>query len=545
MALNEGATKDLTPPRSTPGRGAPSRWLPATVRWITLLAVLVGLAVALLVGVTIERVRGEDGAYRQLEQDLARTTRVIALSMRSHLWDYDRDSAEETVRAMVADDPRVLSVRVMDAATERSFVEYHRPGEAPEGSAVRQLTQTVLARNETIGLVEVRMHVAPYLAEARAAFERNLLLTLAILVVGGAMIMAVLQRRLLRPMAALTEATRALSRGDLARPIQPARRDEVGEVALALEQLRVALLKAFEELRGKNDELASHAAVLEERVEARTRELSLANQELNQALSSLRETQEGLIEAEKLASLGRLVAGVAHELNTPLGNATTVLTSLDRDLVQMRQLMDAGQMRRSDLDGHLGTSREGLDILLRNVTRAADLVRSFKRLAIDQTTDMRREFSIRDLVDEVRVSVQPSFRHTPFRICTELADVRLDSYPGPLGQVLTNLLVNALRHGFAERDHGTVTISAEAPIDGQLVLVCRDDGAGMAPDVLRRVFEPFFTTRLGQEGSGLGLHIARNIVLGLLGGRIEASSVEGQGSEFRVTLPVVAPVQRT
>ncbi len=544
MAGPDDATSDTPPASPSPRHRGPAGWLPVTVRWITLLAVLVGLAVALLVGVTVERVRGEESAYRQLEQDLARTTRVLALSMRSHLWDYDRNSAEASVRAMVSDDPRVLAVTVYDAAASRNFVEYRRKADPPKEGEAREAAQEVRARDEVIGRVAVTMHVAPYLAEARTTFQRNLLLTLAILLIGGALIIAMLQRRLLRPMAALSEATRNLSCGDLSRPIRPERHDEVGEVALALEHLRVELLGAFAELKGKNAELASHAAELEARVQERTRALSQANNDLQKALETLSETQEGLIEAEKLASLGRLVAGVAHELNTPLGNALTVLTSLDRSLDETGQRIESHALRRSDLEAHLVTSRDGLDILHRNVRRAADLVRSFKRLAIDQTTDMRREFSLGELVDEVLVSVQPSFRHTPFTIRTDIAEVTLDSFPGPLGQVLTNLLINALRHGFAGRDHGTVVIRAEPPDGDMVTLVCQDDGAGMSPAVLRRIFEPFFTTRLGQEGSGLGLHLSRNIVMGLLGGRIEASSTEGRGSEFRVTVPRVAPDQR-
>lgn len=154
---------------------------------------------------------------------------------------------------------------------------------------------------------------------------------------------------------------------------------------------------------------------------------------------------------------------------------------------------------------------------------------------------MRRQFSLVEVVDEVLIMVRPRFNHTPYRIETDLAEVSMDSYPGPLGQVLTNLVLNALTHAFVGRTSGCVTISAHLRGDGQLLLVLRDDGVGIAPEVRRRVFEPFVTTKMGQGGSGLGLHIARNIVMGLLGGTIDVVSEPGRGAEFRVAIPLTAP----
>ncbi len=533
-------------PHSSLDAHAPQRqggWLlPVSVRWITLLAVLIGLVAAAALSFALEHYFSEERARQDLSRDLARTTRVLTLTMQGQLWDYARDEAEATVRALVADDPRVVSVTVFDSAAQRPFVEYAVAGEADVASVLGQ-SGDIVANGEVIGRVAVRMTSAPYLALARATVERSMLATAAMLVIGGVLIMGFLQRRLLRPMAALTGAARILSEGNLNREIHPLRDDEVGRVAVALENMRVALLHAFDELHAKNDELTAHAALLEQRVAGRTEALSRANEELRGALEALKSTQSGLIEAEKLASLGRLVAGVAHELNTPLGNALTVVTTLEDLLAGLEARIASNTLRRSDLQTHVEEAREGQDILQRNVMRAADLVSGFKQLAIDQTTDMRRSFGLVEVVNEILITVRPSFNRTPFRIETDLQDVTMDSYPGPLGQVLTNLLLNALNHAFAGRDAGCVAISTRVLDDGQVCLVCRDDGVGMSPEVLQRIFEPFFTTRFGQGGSGLGLHIARNIVVGLLGGAIEVSSAPGQGTVFRVTIPPVAPAR--
>jgi len=516
------------------------RLLLARVRWITLLAVLLGLVATGATIFAIERLLAQERARADLNHDLARTTRVLALTMQGPLWDYARDGAEGIVQAMVADDPRIVSVVVFDRTASQPFVEYAQAGPADADLVLRR-EEAIDANGEMIGKVVVTMSIAPYLEVVADAVRRTMLITVSMLVMGGVLIMAFLQRRLLLPMEALADAAGRLSTGDLSGEIRPLRDDQLGGVARALENMRVALLGAFEDLQAKNRELTAQSALLEERVAERTEALSKANDELRGAMTALKNTQSGLIEAEKLASLGSLVAGVAHELNTPLGNAMTVVTTLEDQLAEMERRVATNTLRRSDLDHHLAEAREGQDILHRNVTKAADLVRGLKQLAVDQTTDMRRQFSLAEVVNEVLIMVRPRFNHTPYHIATDLTEVSMDSYPGPLGQVLTNLVLNALTHAFAGRASGCVTISTRLRDDGQVLLVLRDDGVGIAPEVRRRLFEPFFTTKMGKGGSGLGLHITRNIVMGLLGGTIEVTSEPGQGAEFRVTIPRTAP----
>ncbi len=519
------------------------RLLLARVRWITLLAVLLGLMATGATTYAIERLLAEERARADLARDLASTTRVLALTMQGQLWDYARDSADGIVRAMVADDPRIVSVVVFDRTATQPFVEYALAGAADTRVTVRH-EEDIEANGQVIGNVVVAMSIAPYLERVGDAVRRTMAVTVSMLALGGVFIMAFLQRRLFLPMEALADAAGRLSTGDLSGEIRPLRNDQLGGVASALERMRVALLGAFEDLQTKNRELTAQSALLELRVGERTAALSRANDELRTAMETLKRTQSGLIEAEKLASLGSLVAGVAHELNTPLGNAMTVVTTLEDQLANMERRVASNTLRRSDLDQHLVEAREGQDILHRNVTKAADLVRGLKQLAVDQTSDVRRQFDLAEVVNEVLIMVRPRFNHTPYRIETDLDEVGMDSYPGPIGQVVTNLLLNALTHAFVGQPTGCVTISVRRQ-DDHALLVLRDDGVGIAPDVRRRLFEPFFTTKLGQGGSGLGLHIARNIVMGLLGGTIEVQSEPGQGAEFRVTMPLHAPERPT
>ncbi len=283
-------------------------------------------------------------------------------------------------------------------------------------------------------------------------------------------------------------------------------------------------------------------AQLETRVADRTAQLQAANRELSNTLETLKMAKDQLVQSEKLAALGALVAGVSHELNTPIGNGLTVASALEHRVEVFTQLMDAG-MRRSDLQSFVDETRFAAEIITRNLSRAGHLVSSFKQVAVDQTSSQRRTFSLDSLVAEILLTLNAVIKKYSCHIAVQVpSNILLESYPGPLGQVLTNLINNALVHGFEPEDRGDILIRAEVvQADGCVHLTVSDTGKGIAPDNRRRIFEPFFTTRLGHGGSGLGLHIVHNIVGGVLGGKISVDSTHGSGAEFRITLPLVAP----
>lgn len=307
------------------------------------------------------------------------------------------------------------------------------------------------------------------------------------------------------------------------------------------EHYLIVLARDVTEVRRAQHEIEDLNAQLEQRVEQRTADLQSANQELSRALIDLRLAQKHLVMSEKLAALGALVAGVAHELNTPIGNSLTVASTLEDRVQQLARQAEQG-MRRSTLTQFLSDATQSTEILLRNLDRASDLVMSFKQVAVDQTSSQRRQFQLAGLVGEILLTLSPSLRKSGCRVLQQIdPTLRLDSYPGPLGQALTNLINNAMLHGFADRGPGTITIEAQALDAQSLRLSVNDDGCGIRPDDLNHVFEPFFTTRLGTGGSGLGLHITHNIVTSVLGGQIEVSSTLGAGSSFTLTLPLQAP----
>ncbi|HSY26265.1 MAG TPA: ATP-binding protein [Burkholderiaceae bacterium] len=284
-----------------------------------------------------------------------------------------------------------------------------------------------------------------------------------------------------------------------------------------------------------------------ENAEAAVFALQQSNLELANALTTLSVAQEELVHSKKLVALGSLVAGIAHELNTPIGNCMMIYSTLaDQALALGEQFAREGSLKRSELSAYFDNSRDAGEILLRNLHRAADLIFSFKQIAVDQTSSSRRSFLLDETINEIVLTLSPRLKNTPFVIKQDVADgVQFDSYPGPLGQVLDSLIENALVHAFEGRAIGTVFISAGQEKAGWIELCVKDDGVGIPPENIERIFDPFFTTKLGIGGSGLGLNIMYNIVSGVLGGQVLVHSELRVGTTFTILLPVVAPKPAT
>jgi signal transduction histidine kinase len=280
----------------------------------------------------------------------------------------------------------------------------------------------------------------------------------------------------------------------------------------------------------------------EEALAAAKEAAETARDAAERALSELRNAQQSLIEAEKLAALGSLVAGVAHEVNNPVGISLTVASSFARRCEVFAREVREGALRRSRLDEFIEGSRDAAHQLVANLQRAGELIQSFKQVAVDRSHAERRVFDLREATDQIIVSLRPGLKSTPVSLAVTVPEnITMDSYPGPYGQVLTNLVLNAVAHGFADGRSGAIVLRARQPDPHHVEITFADDGAGMSEDVQRRVFDPFFTTRRSQGGTGLGLHIVYNLVTRQLAGRIVLQSAPGRGTTFKITLPLRAP----
>jgi len=257
-------------------------------------------------------------------------------------------------------------------------------------------------------------------------------------------------------------------------------------------------------------------------------------EETRRALDQLKVAQNQLVQAEKLASLGGLVAGVAHEINTPVGVGVTAASHLQQEVRGLIRSVQENSLSKTRFEQSLRTFEQAGDIILLNLRRAAELINSFKRVAVDQSSDEKRQVNLKTYIEEVLLSLKPKLKTTKHRIELDCAeDLEVLTTPGALSQILTNLVVNSVTHAFAPEQQGLMTIAVRRD-DDQLLLSFSDNGRGIPPEHLSRVFDPFFTTRRGQGGTGLGLHIVFNLVHQTLGGTIQVTSQPGGGTTFSI-----------
>jgi signal transduction histidine kinase len=320
-----------------------------------------------------------------------------------------------------------------------------------------------------------------------------------------------------RPLKRLMGAMRTISLGGYDRPIVgTSAGDEIGDMARVVEMFR-------------------ENAIARNRAEA---ELRASKEHAEQALAELRDTQQNLIQAEKLAALGGLVAGIAHEVNNPVGISLTVASSFVRRCERFAAEMKSPPLRRSSLDDFVAKSQAAAEQLVANLQRAGELIQSFKQVAVDRSHVEPREFDLAEATDQIIASLRPVLKRQPLRLDVDVpCGISMNSYPGAYGQVLTNLFLNAVVHAFPDGRAGTLSVAATTADGEEVEIIVADNGVGMSEDVRLRAFDPFFTTRRNHGGTGLGLHVIFNIVTQSLGGHLAMDSAPGRGTTFRIRIP--------
>ena len=278
---------------------------------------------------------------------------------------------------------------------------------------------------------------------------------------------------------------------------------------------------------------------LEEKVQQRTMALKEANNELIQTLEKLHQFQRQMVQNEKMASLGDMVAGVAHEVNTPIGLGVTASTMMLDRLSDMRKAFEEKTLKASSLSKFINESEENLNIIYRNLNRAAELISSFKQVAVDQSSENNRVFSFAKLMDEILMSMRPKLKKVNHLINVNCADnLVVESKAGPINQIMINLIMNSIIHGFEDVNKGQIDITIESVDDTKVSIEFKDNGKGIPEHLRKRIFDPFVTTKRGQGGSGLGMHLVYNLVTQALNGSISIISEEGKGVQFRILFPV-------
>lgn len=402
-----------------------------------------------------------------------------------------------------------------------------------------QVVRPVVLDGDVVGAIYLQLNT---LSLQERAYRWTMVLAMVLVV---ALLLALLLARgigrsLLRPLQELIRVTQKVSSDqDYSLRAQRLSDDELGLLTDAFNNMLHETELHDAERRRSEALVRDLNESLERKVVERTALLRRSNEGLRDAMASLSQAQKQLVESEKMASLGGLVAGVAHEINTPMGNSLTATTYMMERLQALRDEYGSGAVTRSALERFLEDANESGTIVLRNLERAAELVRSFKQVAVDQSSEQARVFLVRDYLESVLTSLHPQLKKVTHQVLLHCdPELRIRSYPGVLSQIVTNFIVNSLMHAFPEewQGEGVMEIEVVATAAG-LRMIYRDNGVGVPSEHLRKIFDPFFTTRRGQGGSGLGLHIVYNMVVQRLGGNIRLESLPGQGVVFTIEFP--------
>ncbi len=485
---------------------------------------------------------------QQLHDDLVVRARIIATNSTAALSFNDAESAEEILDALSA------AADVLSACTYKSagagagagaadatlFASHHRDGvtrpcpadlsnnrEAAAGTM--SVVQPISLDDEVLGSIFIEADLQQLWQRVNALARMSAIITVFILILAFALTRLV-ERAIAQPIMRLhTVVSEVSGSRNYALRAEPAGNDEIG-----------ALITGFNDMLSQVDrrdrDLLTAQTDLEDQIEKRDR----ANRELQSTLQKLETTQEQLVQSEKMASLGGLVAGVAHEINTPIGVALTAASTLQSRTRELKTAYDNASIGKRLLETYVAHAAEISEMIEKNLSRAAELIQSFKQVAVDQTSSERRTFDLREYIDETLLSLKPRLKNVPYTLTVDCAGgITLNSYPGAISQVLTNLIVNSLTHAFEGRDTGAMHIAVTSEAD-KISLDYTDDGIGMDANSKPRIFDPFFTTKRGQGGSGLGMHIVFNLVTSTLGGTINLVPTD-TGMHFHITIPLQAP----
>lgn len=520
--------------------------------WVVMLICSITLCVSLTIA-TIQDVKAEK---KNLSEQLHSYAAIIAFNAVGSI-EIDDSEIEDRRLASFAAESRLHNIHIyklQDNGELSFFASYNRRDVGPYptqfnkveqyqnatlGDGVMELTQKIESDGKLIGYVYIRASLDELSRYVQNRVLFDILIALCSLIVAF-IIANRLQRRFTQPLYSLLALVQKVSKEKDYQIRVPAMEIvEFHNLGRAVNTMLDRTEQQITKLRSAESEIRQLNQDLEQKINDRTQALKTSNQDLLNTLSTLHQYQNQIVETEKMASLGQMVAGVAHEVNTPIGLGVTASTLMQDKLAEIQKAFDDKKLTSNQLAKFLGDSAENLGIIYRNLERAANLIRSFKQVAVDQSNDNRRYFNMHQLLNEVLLSLRPNLKKTQHQVILNCDEhLELESKPGPISQILINLIMNSLIHAFENIEQGTMTISVTLA-NSRCYLHYQDNGAGVPENIKKRIFDPFVTTKRGEGGSGLGMHLVYNLVTQALNGKIQLESSLGQGIDIQIDFPVI------
>lgn len=472
-----------------------------------------------------------DRDYHQFTDKIEYYDRLLSGFMRLPLWNLDRASIEVGLDGLITE-PDISNIDVKDTM---GLIRVIRE-KSGTGPVVKHLV-TIYGDSTVIGYIEVSYQANILVRNTRDATFAYVSMGISLLLVLGC-VLILAAWSITRPLYRIINMVQDIGKHSLANQPDLSFKGELADLARSISQMADDLRER--EITIQQVSAESAASEMKLRMEQELRRLSDAHREaLQNSLETLQQARQQLITSEKMALLGSLVAGVSHEINTPIGVSVTAASYLQDKTREFVQLINNDRVSKGKLDLYVRTIDESLHLVLSNLERAATLIRSFKQVSVDQASESQRNFDLCAYINEVIRSLHPSLRNKELDIRISCPDnLIINSYPGVFSQILTNLIINSLIHGFYQRDQGIIRIEVSPLASGDLRIFYADDGRGMTESALTHLFEPFFTSMRNDGGSGLGSYIVYNLVTQTLKGSIRGENAPGGGLQYVIEIPM-------
>lgn len=507
-----------------------------------LIALFIGLALPMFVTTIYLQNKYEKELKNELVKTHEKLLKTLSSGLSRPMWEFMYDNAKSLVEPVYKNED-ILEIKVTDIKYNNNVFlqmrknEYLTYLECKESQKIL-IEENVILEKLILGKVSILFSTCRIEGQILQQKKSLWLLMVAQFFISFGVIFLLIQAKILNPIKRLINQSNQLAKKNLNKPFVWKSADEIGHLGESLEYTRLSLVNLFKNERKSQEQIKDLNKDLECKITQRTSELLMANLELEKTIEDLNLTQEQLIYSEKMASLGNLVAGIAHEINTPIGVGLTGITHFIDITKEINELYTHKDISQEEFEEYLMTSLNLANSINKNLRKAADLIKSFKKISVDQSSEEKRKFNLCEYMNEFITSMYGTLSKTKVETKIDIdSNIIINSYPGSYAQFLTILLMNSLLHGFEDAQSGLIRFSAKKSGDSIILCYC-DNGKGIANENLKYIFDPFFTTKKGTGGSGLGLNILYNIVVGSLKGNVICESEMGVGTKFIITLPI-------